>query len=182
MAATSTRQMWFHSSDDGSHPNVERGLIAASQGIFMPGAPVYLSQSGTWKLSDTSDGTGDVWHGFIIGLENKSSTWPITAELSANTAIKVARINVKHKYCIYCENNGTDSAVAQTNVGNEYGITVSATASEVGYCSLDLNNSNDTVTVVDIMSNLEPSKFSTSDNPGVAVVRFLNAVIEAERA
>lgn len=174
--------MWFHSSDDGSHPNVERGLIAASQGIFIPGAPVYLSQSGTWKLCATTAGS-DAWHGFIIGLEDKSLTWPITAELSANTAIKIARINSKHKYCIYCENNGSDSAVAQTNVGNDYGIVVSATASEVGYCSLDLNDQTNTVVnVIDIMSNLEPSKFSTSDNPAVAVVRFLETPIEAQKA
>lgn len=182
MAATATKQMWFLSSDDGIAPTEERGLMAASQGILIPGALLYLSQSGTWKAADTSDGTGDVVHGVFAGLVDKSATWPITAELSANAAILVKRITTRQLFCVYCENNGTDSAVAQANVGNEYGLTISTTAGEVGYATLDLNNSNDTVSVVDIMSNREPSKFTTSDAPGVAVVRFLAAAIEAEKA
>lgn len=173
--------MWLHSTDDGVASNPERGLVAASQGIMMPGAPLYLSQSGTWKLVATSAGS-DAWHGFFVGLVDKSLAWPIAAELSANAEIYVQRITNRQKYCIYCETGSADTTVAQANVGNEYGITVSATASEVGYCSLALDNSNDTVTVVDIMSNLEPSKFKTTDSPGVAVVRFLDAVIQAEKA
>jgi len=182
MAATVYKNIWFHSSDDGVQPVIEKGLIAASQGILIPGAPLYLSQSGTWKAADTSDGTGDVWHGFLVGLVNKSSTWPLAAEQAANTEIRVARISTKHKYVVQVENNDSDSAVAQTNVGNEYGLRVATGASKVGFVTMDLNNSNDTVTVVDIMSNLEPSKFSTSDSPSWAQVRFLSAVIEAERA
>jgi hypothetical protein len=182
MAATATKTMWYHSNVNGTAPNIVRGLVAASQGIMIPGAPLYLSASGTWKLCDTTDGS-DAWHGFFIGLQNKSSTWPITAELSANTGILVARIREDDRFCVYCENNGTDSAVAQANVGNDYGLVVSSTSGEVGYVSLDLNSTTNTgVVIEDIMSTVEPSKFSTSDNPGVALVRFETAILEAQKA
>ena len=182
MAATSKKQMWFHSSTDGVAPQVVRGLVAGSQGIMMPGAPLYLSASGTWKLCDTTDGS-DAWHGFLVGLQDKSLTWPITAALTANDGILVAQIRAQDRYCIYCETAGTDTAIAQSNVGNDYGVTVSATASEVGYCSLDINSTTNTgVVIMDIMSNVEPSKYATSDNPGVALVRFETAVLEAQKA
>jgi hypothetical protein len=182
MAATVKKNIWFHSSDSGGTPDRVRGLIAASQGILIPGAPMYLSQSGTWKVSDTSDGTGDTIHGFFAGREDREATWPLTAELSANAAILVDKVSVQHKYLVFVENNDSDSAAAQTIVGNEYGIRVATGAGKVGYVTVDINNSNDTVTVLDVMSNLTPLKYTTSTSPGLALVRFLSSVIEAERA
>lgn len=182
MAATSTKQMSFHSSDDGSEPNTVPGLIAATQGILMPGAPLYLSEAGTWKATDTSDATGDAWHGFLVGLQDKSLTWPLTAQLSANDGIYVALIARKHKYVIYAESNGTDASPAQSNVGNDYGLVVSSTADEVGYTTVDFNSTtNVVVTVEDIMSNVEPSKYTTSDDPGACLVRVLTSSIEAQK-
>jgi len=182
MAATETKEITYNSSTDGVPPNKVRGLIAASQGIMMPGAPLYLSESGTWKLCDTTDGS-DAWHGFLIGLQDKSQTWPLTAEQDGDTAIWVALISSKHRYVVYCESAGTDSAVAQSNVGNDYGLTVSATAGEVGYVSLDLNSTTNTgVVIMDIMSNVDPTDHTTSDAPGAALVRFETAIIEAQKA
>lgn len=182
MAATVKKQIWLYSTDDGVAPTEEIGLIAASQGILIPGSLMYLSQSGTWKAADTSDGTGDVVQGVFAGLVNKASTWPLTAELAANTKILVKRITTRQVFAVYCENGGTDSAIAQANIGNEYGLTISTTAGEVGYATMNIANSNDTVAVVDIMSNRDAYHYSTSDAPGVALVRFLQSAIEAEKA
>ena len=173
MAATEKKQIWFYSSDDNLAPNIVRGLIAASQGIMMPGAPLYRSTSGTWKLCDTADGS-DAWHGFLMNT--------ISAEMAANTEIRIALIQRRCTYAVFTENNGTDSAIAQSNVGNQYGLTVSATSGQVGYTTLDLNNGHGIVDVVDIMSNLESIKFTTSDAPGVSLVKFTDAVIAATKA
>lgn len=182
MAATPKKQIKLLSTTDGVAATEERGLIAASQGILIPGSLMYKSTSGTWKVADTSDGTGDTIHGIFVGLQDKSATWPITAELAANTAILVKRVSTDSRFVVYVEDNGTDSAVAQANVGNDYGLTISTTAGEVGYVSMDLNNGNSTVTVENIMSNVEPSKFTTSDAPGAAVVKFRAANIDATKA
>jgi hypothetical protein len=182
MPATSVKQMWFHSSTNGVAPVAERGLIAATQTILMPGAPLYLSTSGTWKVCDTTDGS-DLWSGFLVGLQDKSQTWPLTAQQDGNTKIFVARISAKHRYCVFAEDNGSDASPAQDNIGNQYGLVVSTTTSERGYTTADFNEeTNVGVEVVDIMSNLEPSKYSTADSPGVALVRFLDAVLETEKA
>jgi hypothetical protein len=170
MAATEKRNIWLWSGD----MEVVTRPIAASQGIYMPGALCYVSTSGTVKLADTSDGTGDVVHGIILD--------GVAAELAANTEIKIGLVTIDQVWAVYTENNDSDVAVTQAAVGNEYGFRIATGAGKIGYCTLDLNNSNDTVTVFDIASNVEPSKFTTSDNPGVALVKFLRAAIEAEKA
>ena len=175
MAATATKNIWLQRTADGVAPEVVVGKIAASQGILIPNSPMYLSTAGTWKVSDTSDGTGDTYHGILVGLQNATSTWPIAAELAANTEIRVQLIDPADYYCVYLENNGTDVAEAQTYVGEQYGLTVSATAGEVGYTSCDVNNANGAVRVVNIMSNVEPQKFNTTSTPGLAIVQFLAA-------
>jgi len=182
MAATEKKQMYVLSTADGVAPNIVTRKMAASQGIFMPGAPCYVSTSGTVKLSDTADGTGDVHHGFIVGVVDKSTTWPVTAALSANDEVRVQLIDTADLYVVYVENNGSDSAAAQTIVGDQYGLTVSATAGEVGYTTMDLNNANAVVEVIDIYSNLDPEKETTSTSPGRAVVRFLAANVNATKA
>ena len=148
----------------------------------MPGAPCYISTSGTVKLSDTADGTGDVHHGFIVGLANSDTVWPITAELAANTEVKVALIDLSHIYAAYVETSDSDSAVAQANVGNKYGLRVATGAGKIGYTTLDLGNSNTVVQVENAMFNVEPLRFAAADNPGVALVRFLTANVNTTKA
>lgn len=181
MAATVKKQIWFLSSDDGIAPTEEVGLITASQGILIPGALMYQSTSGTWTKADTSDGTGDTIHGVLAGTVNKSTTWPLTAELAANTEILIKRVTTRQLFAVYCENNDSDSAVAQAQVGNDYGLRIATGTGKVGYVTMDINNGNSTVTVIDIMSNRD-TKATTSDNPGVAVVRFRAANIDATKA
>lgn len=185
MAATAKKNIWLWSTSDGVTPEiVSNQKIAASQGILIPNAPMYLSTDGTWKVSDTSDGTGDTYQGLFYGLQNPTSTWPIAAELAANTEIRVLLIDPADTYAVYIENNGTDAAEAQTYVGEQYGLVVSATAGEVGYVSMDVNNANGAVRVVQIASNVNSIKYNTTSTPGIALVKFLASVSTqaAERA
>jgi len=181
MAATVKKQIWLLSSDDGIAPTEEIGLITSTQGILIPGSLMYQSTSGTWTKADTSDGTGDTIHGVFAGTVNKSTTWPLTAELAANTEILIKRITTRQLFAVYCETGGADTTVAQTNVGNDYGLTIATGSGKVGYVTMALDNAHSTVTVVDIMSNRD-TKATTSDSPGVAVVRFRAANIDATKA
>jgi len=180
MAATRKWTMAFHS---GETPQIVKGLITASQGVLIPGAPMYLSQSGTWKVCVTSMGT-DAWHGFLVGRVASPGTWPLTAELDGSAGIYVALIKANHIYSVYCNAAGTDSVAAQTDVGDNLGLTVSATSGEVGFTTLDTDNANETVKVVNIASNQDTTgrKYTTTDSPGVLRVSFLQSVIDTDKA
>jgi len=179
MAATEKKQMWYWK---GTIPPIRKQLMAASQGIFMPGTGGYVSTSGTVKITDTSDGTGDVWHGFIIGVVDKTTAWPITAAFAVNAEVRMSMISKGTVYAGFAETSGTDTAATQAMVGDSYGITVSSTAGEIGYASIDVGNANTTVLVDNIASNEEAAKFTTSDSPGVLLVHFLPANIDASKA
>ena len=142
---------------------------------MIPNSPLYLSTSGTWKAADTSDGTGDIYNGLFVGLQNATSTWPITAAQAANTEIRVLIIDPDDTYGVYVESNGTDAAATQTLIGEQYGLTVSTTAGEVGYTSMDTNSAHKVVRVVQVMGNVEPQKFDLTTAPGVALVKVLAA-------
>ena len=171
MAATFKRQMWYHK---GPLPKVVEYPIAASQGTFPAGHPCYISTSGTVKLSDTSDGTGDAWHGFLVEA--------VSTELAANVKVPVAMIEKGQWWRCYVETSGTDAAAPQTIVGDSLGLTVSTTSTEEGYTTLDTANSNTTVIVRDVIWNIEDEKHASTDSPGQALVEFLTANIEASRA
>ena len=181
MAATRKFTLSFHSST--KKVEMVKGLIAASQGILIPGAPLYLSQSGTWKVCNTADGS-DAWHGLLVGRVASPATWPLTAALTANDEIYIAKIDAAHIYSVYVEASGTDAVAAQTDVGDQLGLTVSATSGEVGLTTLDTGNANVVVKVVDIASNKDTTerKSTTSDNPGVAYVQFIQSIIDSAKA
>jgi hypothetical protein len=174
MAATVKRNFWLYSTDDNLPAARVTLKIAASQGVLMPGAPLYLSQSGTAKVSDTSDGTGDVYQ-YVLDTV-------VAAELAANTEIQAVKITPNQIWAVYVENNDSDAAVAQANIGNVYGLRVATGTGKIGYVTLDLNNANGAVKVVNVMQNVEPNKYSASSNPGIALARFLPSVIDAQRA
>lgn len=174
MAATVKRNLWLYSSPGNVAPERIRGKMAASQGILIPGAPLYLSTSGTFKAADTSDGTGDV-------VTHVLDTY-LTAEAAANDIVYAHKVTTEQVWAVYVENNDSDSAAAQTIVGNRYGLRVATGTGKVGYTTMDINNANATVQVENIMSNVEPSRFTASTSPGVALVKFLAAVCEATKA
>jgi hypothetical protein len=182
MAATEKKQMHWISAPDGVAPEVVVRKMTGSMGIFMPGAPGYVGQSGTVSLADTSDGTGDVIHGFIVGLVDQTITWPLTAALTANDEILFQLIDTDDLYAVYVENAASDAAAPVTLIGDQYGLVVSSTAGEIGYTTMNTANSNVAVQVVDVMANRNAIKYDTTTTPGVAIVKFLSAVVNGTRA
>jgi len=173
MAITNKRNIWLYSSEGNVAPAKLNLKIAASQGTFIPGTLFYMSTSGTLKKSDTADGTGDLYQ--YMALQE------VTSELAANTEIPVIRITEDQIFAVYLENNTADLAATQALIGDQYGLTI-ATAAPIGYVTVDINNGNACVEVVNIMPNVEPSKNTTSDSPGIALVRFLDTVLHGTRA
>ena len=162
MAATVKKQIWFISSDDGVAPNTETVQIAGSQGLPIVGTPMVQAADGYWDVVATDD---TLLHGFLAET--------ILTQKSEGDSIRIVRANTKHRLGVYCESAGTDSAVVQANVGDAYGLTISTTAGQVGYTTLDLaEKTNLLVDMVDIMYNVEPLKFALADAPGVAIVRI----------
>lgn len=172
MAITVKKSMWFMNSDDGIAPPVTRGLIAASQGTYNADSIAYLSESGTWKICAATTGA---CHGFLLRQQ--------TTELSGNTAIRVGLIKRAHKYLAYAQNAGSDTSLAQANVGNDYEIAVDTT--EIGYTTINLATPTEMVlTLTDLAANLDQTgrKFNSSDTPAVGVCQFLQSVIDEEAA
>ena len=183
MAHTEKRTLWLANTAGNVAPRTVRGKIAASQGIVMPGAPMYLSTSGTWKLSGTA-ASGMAYHGFFAGMVDKAtySAWPIAAALAGGTEIYITLIDLTSEYYVYVENNGTDAAAPETIKGDSLGLAVGSDSGYVGYTTLDTNNSNEAVQVVDVMYCRNPYKYDTTTAPGVAIVKFQTAYVNVAKA
>lgn len=171
MAATEKKQVWLF-SDNGVAPVVEEGRIAASQGAYMAGTPCYMSTSGQLKLCVTSAASASAIHGVLLA--------GVAAAQAANTMVRWARITGDQVWAIYAENAGTDVEATVALIGNIYGITVSATAGEVGYTTCDIGNANTAVKVMSVLSDKENIKSAITDAPGVLLVSFLQANIDAD--
>jgi hypothetical protein len=179
MTITQKANLWPVSHRDGSRIAItsEPKKIAASQSTYIAGALFYESTSGTLKVSDTSDGTGDLYQYRALELQ--------ATELDANTEIMVARISAQHIYGIMVENNTADAAATAALKGNEYGLTISTTSGMKGYVTLDVNNSNPAFHVTAIHPEwypLDPNYGSTTDTPGIVYGYFLPSVIDATRS
>ena len=181
MAKTVTkRTMWNWRTSDGNPPSKVVGRIAASQGIFMPGAPFYRDASGTWTLSATSDGTNDNIHGFCVGAVNGATTWPLTAEQAVNTEMYFEEVGLEDTYAVFVNANAADAAATDALIGVDYGLDMNATAGTIGHTTMNTGDTtNVVVRVTNILSRVEPSKHTTSDSPGIALVRFLTAAATA---
>ena len=177
MAKTVTnRTLWHWASSDGVAPTKVVGRIAASMGVFMPGAPFYRDTSGTWTIADTSDGTNDNVHGFCVGAVNAATTWPLTAEQAVNTEMYFEEVAAGDRYACFVNANAADAAATDALIGNDYGIDVNATAGTIGHTTVNTGDTtNVVVRVVDILSRIEPSKNTTSDSPGIAIIQFTAA-------
>jgi len=172
MAITVKKSMWFNSSDDGIAPPVVRGKIAASQGTYNADSIAYLSESGTWKICGATTGA---CHGFLLRQQ--------TTELAANTEVRIGLIKRAHKYLAYAQNAGSDTSLAQSNVGNDYEIAVDTT--EIGYTTINIATPTESVlTLTDLAANDDATgrKFALSDTPAVGVAQFLQSIIDEEAA
>lgn len=173
MAATQKKQIWFWGTSAATPPPLRIHTMTAGQGVIMPGSPVEIN-AGYLELSDTDD---TQILGFLAGNVSKTATWPLAATTTA-VEMYVAIARAGDLYAAYCDSDGTDSAVAQANVGEDYGITVGAESGYVGYTTINLNEtSNVLVRITDIASNVEPAMFSTSNNPGVAIVTIVGTLL-----
>jgi len=172
MAITIKRQPWLYSTDDHQPPEIRAVKIAATQ-TYIEGSPGYINTSGQAKIAATSNGAPDSFHFFFLAAAAAAAT--------ANVEVNVVMIRATQIWCIYLETNDSDQAASQAHVGNVYGCVVQTTPStQKGYMTVDVNEGSHTVVkVVDIMPNVEPSMFTTSDTQGVALVRFLQANIDA---
>jgi hypothetical protein len=169
MAATQKKQVWFWGTTLSTPPPIRAYIMTAGQGIIMPGSPVQ-GNAGYLELSDTDDTT---ILGFLAGNVSKTAAWPLTATTTA-VEMYVSIPRYDDVYAVYCDNNDTDAAVTQAAVGVRYGLRVSGVAGMVGYATMDLNETgNDFFNVIDIASNVEPSMYTTSDDPGVALVKII---------
>lgn len=168
MAATVLKSMWWKYNEDGyTFPNIELGQIAASQGIYDAMHPCYQSTSGTLTKCATDATTV---HGFLLDAPS--------AEHSANASVPWLRIRSGDVFACFVDSDGTDTTAAQTNVGNDYGITVDTTAGTMGYCTMNKNETSSTcVEVVDLMYNIEPLKFLLTASPAVVLVKFIASAL-----
>jgi hypothetical protein len=174
MAATVKRNIWLYSSAGNVAPERVRGRMAASQGLMIPGTPLYLSQDGTFKRADTADGTGDL-------ITHMLDTY-LTAEAASGDVVHAVRVTTGQLWAVYVENAGSDSAAALAIVGDQYGLNIDTNTGKIGYTTLNLANANAHVTVENVMSEVEPSRFTVSTSPGVAIVRFLDTKCNGTRA
>ena len=181
MAKTlTTRTLWSWSTADGVPPTRVVGRIAASQGIFMPGAPFYRDSSGTWTRQTTTNATGDRVHALCAGPVNAATTWPLTAEAAVNTEFYFDEIEADDTYAVFVNANAADAAATDALIGNDYGLDMNATAGTIGHTTMNTGDTtNVVVRVVDIMSRVQPNGHTTSDSPGVALVRFLTDAASA---
>ena len=175
-----TRSMWNWSTPDGVAPNKVVGRIAASQGIFMPGTPFYRDASGTWTMTATTNASSDRIHGFCVGAVNGATTWPLTAEQAVNTEMYFEEVGLEDTYAVFVNANAADAAATDALIGVDYGLDMNATAGTIGHTTMNTGDTtNVVVRVTNILSRVEPSKHTTSDSPGIALVRFLTAAATA---
>ena len=171
MAITYKKQPWLVGSTGNVPPSDRTVKMAASQ-TGITGSPVYVSTSGTCKTESSATGTDDVVHGFL----NEDHS---TAD-AVNTERRITTVTSDQEWYIYLSNNGNDVTASQSYVGNQYGYAVDS--STVGYMTLDINNGNGTMLVVDLAANRDPSTYSTSDTQGLVIAKFLDAVVEGTKA
>jgi hypothetical protein len=175
--ATEKKNIWFYSSPDGTAPPVKNYQMSAdpSQGIFMPGAPVYMEDTGLIKRVVTD---GQVVLGYVVGVVDTSTAWPLTAAPASGDEFRVAIVRQDDIYAGFADSDGTDNTVAQTMVGDQVGITVDATAGKIGYATVNTNqDSANFFRIVDLMFNVSPEKNAVlTTNPGILLVKHVGTL------
>ena len=168
MAVTEKKNIWFYSSTDGTPPPVRTYQMSASQGIFMPGAPVLIHTTGTLNLAADEAPT---LLGYVVGVVDPSTTWPLTAALAVNDEVRVAIARPGDVYGVYLDDAGDNEAAVQLYVGDTPSMTVDGTAGMVGYVTADITATGGTMfRIIDLMYNVNPEKFPIAADPGAVLV------------
>ena len=168
MAVTKKCPPWVWGGD----PCQLRVEQVASSQTYTVGTPVQ-KYGGYVQIAENSDSAADESiYGFVYST--------VGTAVAAGTEIYVAVINVNQLWGIWVSNSDSDSAAAQTIVGNQYGHYVQASSPYLGYTTLDLNlSTNPSMIVEDIVSNLNTDLVaSAGTSPGAAVVRFKAAALD----
>ena len=172
--ATEKKNIWFYSSPDGTAPPVKNYQMTASQGIFMPGAPVYMHADGTVSRVLTD---GQTILGYVVGVVDTSKAWPLTAELAVNDEVRVAIVRQDDIYAGFADADGVDNTVAQTMVGDVICCTVDTTAGKLGYTTVNTAAIDAPFfRVVDLMFNVSPEKHALANNPGILLVKHIGTL------
>ena len=168
MAVTPKKQIHLYSTDGaGAAPNTETVQIAASMGLPIAGTPMVQATDGYWDICATD---GRICHGFLAET--------IDTEKSEGDKIRIVRARAGMRYVIRCDSDDSDSAVVQADIGDEFGATISAVAGSVGYTTLNLNETSNTMfKLVDIMYNKDPLTYALADSPGAAIVELTAAAL-----
>jgi len=168
MAVTVKKQVYAQATDGaGAMPNTDTVQIAGSQGLPIAGTPMVQAADGYWDIVATD---GVLCHGFLAET--------ILTEKSEGDKIRIVRASLDARYVIRCDSDDTDSAVVQADIGDSFGVTVSAVAGSVGYATLNLGETAAPLfKLVDIMYNKDPLTYALADNPGVAIVQLVNTAL-----
>ena len=167
MAATVKKQIYLYSTDDGVAPNTDIVQMASGQGLPIAGTPMVQAADGYWDVVTTD---GILCHGFLAEA--------ITTQASEGDKVRIVRARVGARYVMRCDSDDTDSVVVQADIGDSFGVTVSAVSGMVGYATLNLGETGAPLfNLVDIMFNKEPLKFALADDPGVAIVTIVTTAL-----
>jgi hypothetical protein len=170
MALTTNRNPWFISSSSNTPPPVRVYPWGSSEGLLHIGAAVLLNSDG--KVNSVAK-DGPTMLGYLIGLVDPKLPWPVESDtLTDGVEVRVAIVLPGDLYGIYAETGGSDVALTQANVGDSYGIRKQTSGGRVGYYTMCLNCTDPVMfTIVDLVFNVEGSRFALADNPGVAIVK-----------
>jgi hypothetical protein len=175
MAPTEKRKPWLYS---GAEPEIVYVALASAQ-TFDEGTPAVIKSSGYAIAAPSfTSSAANALHGFFLADADAPAK---------GTKVRMAKVTNSQVWAMYLSNAGSDTVASQALVGDIYGLTVlTTTAPRIGYATCDVGI-NPTATfggliVVDILANQESSKNTTSDDPGVALVKVTQVCIDASTA
>ena len=170
MATTEKRNPWFISSSSQVPPPVRVYPWGSLEGALKPGAALAINSDG--KINSVANEGASIL-GYLLGLVDTTKTWPIVS-LSTGTEVRVSIVRPGDLYGIFADFSGDDVALTQAHVGDSYGIRkqTGGTSGKLGYYTMCTTCTDPTMfTIVDIIFNIEGSRFALADNPGAAIVK-----------
>ena len=175
MAPTEKRKPWLYSGDA---PKIVNVAIASSQ-TFDAGTPAIVKNDGyAYAAVSFTSSSVNALHGFFLA----DSTNP-----AKGTKVRMAKVTNDQIWAIYLSNAGADTVAAQANVGDLNGLVVeTTTAPRIGYSTCDVSitptAAQGGLLIQDILANQEDSKNTTTDDPGVVLVKVTQVCIDASVA
>ena len=170
MALTANKNPWFISSSCSTPPPVKIYPWGANEGLLHVGAAVLLNSDG--KINSVAT-NGAAMLGYLVGIVDPSKPWPVeSGTLVTGLEVRVAIVRPGDLFGIYPDNGGNDTALTQAHIGDSYNIRKSTAGGRIAYNTICVTCATDPMfTIVDLMFNIEGSRFALTDNPGVAIIK-----------